>query len=76
MKNSKKIINDISEQILRGSLTKTIVLERLRERYGWSDSISTFTDKLQRGSFSYRETVEFASVLGYDIVWRKQKRRR
>ena len=34
MKNSNKIINDISEQILRGSLTETIVLERLREQYG------------------------------------------
>jgi hypothetical protein len=74
MKNSKKIINDISEQILRGSLTETIVLERLRERYGWSDSISTFTDKLQRGSFSYREIVEFAAVLGYDVVWKKRRR--
>ena len=76
MKNSKKIINDISEQILRGSLTETIVLERLRERYGWTDSIVSFSEKLRRGSFSYREAVEFASVLGYNIVWRKQKRRR
>ena len=76
MKNSKKIINDISEQILRGSLTETIVLERLRERYGWTDSIVSFSEKLRRGSFSYRETVEFAAVLGYDIVWRKQKRQR
>ena len=76
MKNSKKIINDISEQILRGSLTDTIVLERLREQYGWTDSIVSFSEKLRRGSFSYRETVEFASLLGYNIVWRKQKRRR
>ena len=74
MKNTKKIINDISEQILRGSLTETIVLERLREQYGWSDSISMFTDKLQRGSFSYREAVEFAAVLGYDVVWKKRRR--
>ena len=73
MKNSKKIINDISEQILRGSLTKTIVLERLREQYGWTDSIVSFSEKLRRGSFSYRETVEFAAVLGYDLVWQKRK---
>ena len=76
MKNSKKIINDISEQFLRGSLTKTIVLERLRERYGWTDSIVSFSEKLRRGSFSYRETVEFAAVLGYDVVWKKKRRER
>ena len=76
MKNSKKIINDISEQILRGSLTETIVLERLRERYGWTDSIVSFSEKLRRGSFSYRETVEFAAVLGYDVVWKKKRRER
>ena len=75
MINSKKIINDISEQILRGTLTKTIVLERLREQYGWSDSIDSFSEKLRRGSFSYRETVEFAAVLGYDVVWKKKRRR-
>ena len=74
MKNSKKIINDISEQILRGSLTETIVLERLREQYGWTDSIVSFSEKLRRGSFNYRETVEFAAVLGYDIVWKKWRR--
>ena len=76
MKNSKKIINDISEQILRGSLTETIVLERLRERYGWTDSIVSFSEKLRRGSFIYRETVEFAAVLGYDVVWKKKRRER
>ena len=76
MKNSKKIINDISEQILRGSLTETIVLERLREQYGWTDSIVAFSEKLRRGSFSYRETVEFAAVLGYDVVWKKKRRER
>ena len=76
MKNSKKIINDISEQILRGSLTETIVLERLREQYGWTDSIVSFSEKLRSGSFSYRETVEFAAVLGYDVVWKKKRRER
>ncbi len=74
MKNSKKNINDISEQILRGSLTETIVLERLREQYGWTDSIVSFSEKLRRGSFSYREIVEFAAVLGYDVVWKKRRR--
>ena len=74
MKNSKKTINDISEQILHGSLTETIVLERLSEQYGWTDSIVSFSEKLRRGSFNYRETVEFAAVLGYDIVWKKRRR--
>ena len=56
------------------SLTKVKVLERLREQYGWTDSIISFSEKLRRGSFSYRETVEFAAVLGYDVVWKKRRR--
>ena len=51
------------------------MLERLRNSMVGLTIVS-FSEKLRRGFFSYRETVEFAAVLGYDIVWRKQKRRR
>ena len=45
------------------------VLERLHDDYGWSDSISNLSAKLQRESIRYREVVELADVLGYDIKW-------
>lgn len=48
-------------------------MELLSDEYGWSDSVSSFSTKLQRESIHYKEVVELADVLGYDIVWKKRK---
>ena len=45
----------------------------LLDEYGWSDSVSNLSGKLQRGSLRYREAVELADVLGYDVVWQKRR---
>ena len=49
------------------------VVELLSDEYGWSDSVSNLSAKLQRESIRYKEVVELADVLGYDIVWQKRK---
>jgi hypothetical protein len=38
-----------------------------------SDSVSNFSNKLARSSLRYREAIELADVLGYDLVWQKRK---
>ena len=48
------------------------VVRRLAERYDWSYSIPNFTGKLKRGSLRYRDAVQLADVLGYELVWRKR----
>ena len=48
------------------------VVRRLAERYDWSNSIPNFTGKLKRGSLRYREAVQLADVLGYDLIWRRR----
>ena len=35
------------------------------QAYGWSDSVSNLSAKLQRESIRYKEVVELADVLGY-----------
>ena len=65
--------NEIKAQIIRAGFTMQEVLERLHEDYGWSDSISNLSAKLQRESIRYREVIELADVLGYDLVWQKRK---
>ena len=67
--------NEIKAQIIRAGFTMQEVLERLHEDYGWSDSISNLSAKLQRESIRYREVIELADVLGYDIVWQKRRER-
>ena len=67
-----KIKNEIKAIIVRGGYTMQEILERLRDDYGWSDSLSNLSSKLQRESIRYREVIELADVLGYDIVWQKR----
>ena len=65
--------NEIKAYIVRAGFTMQEVLERLHDDYGWSESISNLSAKLQRESIRYREVVELADVLGYDLVWQKRR---
>ena len=60
-------------QIIRAGYTMQEVVDQLHDEYGWSDSVSNLSGKLQRESLRYREAVELADVLGYDIVWQKRR---
>ena len=61
--------NEIKAQIIRAGFTMQEVCDRLHDDYGWSDSVSNLSNKLQRESIRFREVVELADVLGYDIKW-------
>jgi len=67
--------NEIKAQIVRAGFTMQDVVDRLSDEYGWSDSVSNLSAKLQRESIRYKEVVELADVLGYDIVWQKRRER-
>lgn len=67
--------NEIKAQIVRAGFTMQDVVDKLAEDYGWSDSVSNLSAKLQRESIRYKEVVELADVLGYDIVWQKRGER-
>ena len=60
-------------QIIRIGMTMQQVVDLLSDGYGWSDSVSNLSAKLQRESIRYKEVVELADVLGYDIVWQKRR---
>lgn len=49
------------------------MLELLSDEYGWSNSASNLSAKMQRESIRYKKVVEPYDVLGYDIVWQKRK---
>lgn len=65
--------NEIKSYIAREGMTMSRLVEKLSERYGWSASVPNLSDKLRRNSLRYREAVELADVLGYDLVWRKRE---
>ena len=68
MKSS--IRNEIKAQIIRAGYTMQEVVDLLSEDYGWSDSVSNLSNKLQRESLRYVEAVQLADALGYEIVWK------
>lgn len=67
------IRNEIKAQIVRAGMTMQQVVDLLSDEYGWSDSVSNFSNKLARGSLRYEEAVQLAEVLGYKIVWKKKE---
>ena len=67
--------NEIKAVIVRAGFTMQDVVDKLAEDYGWSDSVSNLSAKLQRESIRYKEVIELADVLGYDIVWQKRRER-
>ena len=67
--------NEIKAQIVRAGFTMQEIVDRLHDEYSWSDSVSNLSAKLQRESIRYKEVVELADVLGYDLVWQKRRER-
>ena len=67
------IRNEIKSQIVRAGFTMQEVVDLLAEEYDWSDSVSNLSAKLQRESIRYKEVVELADVLGYDLIWQKRR---
>ena len=65
--------NEIKAYIVRQGMTMQEVVDLLADVYGWSDSVSNLSNKLQRESLRYREAVELADVLGYELVWQKKR---
>ena len=61
------------DPIITKKLSIQEVVELLSDEYGWSDSVSNLSAKLQQESIRYKEVVELVDVLGYDIVWKKRK---
>ena len=68
METNKTIRNEIKSYIIRAGMTMNEVVELLSDEYGWSSSVPNLSGKLKRGSLRYREAVELADVLGYDLI--------
>ena len=65
--------NEMKAQIIRAGYTMQSSVDRLHEEYGWSNSIFNLSDQLQRESIHYKEAVELADVLGYELIWQERR---
>ena len=62
--------NEIKSYIVRSGYTMQEVVDRLSEDYGWSDSVSNLSNKLQRESLRYVEAVSYTHL---DVYKRQEK---
>ena len=67
--------NEVKAQIIRAGYTMQEAVDLLHDEYGWSDSVSNLSAKLQRESIRYKEVKALADVLGYDLIWQKRRDR-
>lgn len=61
--------NEIKSYIVRQGMTMQEVVDLLSDEYGWSDSVSNLSNKLQRESLRYTEAVQLEDVLGFEIAY-------
>ena len=66
--------NEIKSYIVRQGMTMQEVVDTLSSDYGWSDSVSNLSNKLQRESLRYTEAVQLAEAVGYEIIWKRRER--
>lgn len=63
------IKNEIKAQITRKGYTMTQLVQLLNEKYNKKTAVQYLSNKLTRGTISFREVLEIADVLGYKIEW-------
>lgn len=64
---------DIQSHIIAAGYTQKEAVEACSAEYGWSDSDSNFSAQLSDQTLRYREALELADVLGYEITWQKRR---
>ena len=67
------IRNELKSYIVKEGMTMRELVDMLSFEYGWSDSDSNFSNKLDKGTFRYLQAKQLAEVLGYEIVWRRRR---
>ena len=72
-KNVNKVKCDIQSHIIGAGFSQKEAVEVCATEYGWSDSDSNFSNKLEKQTLRYREVLELAEVLGYEIVWQRRR---
>lgn len=64
---------DLKAAIIKSGFTMTQVVELLNAKYGRDTSVQNFSAKLKRESLKYTEVEEVLDIIGYSIVWEKDK---
>ena len=64
---------DVQSHIIAAGYTQKEAVEACAAEYGWSDSDSNFSNKLEKQTLRYAEVLQLAEVLGYEILWQQKR---
>lgn len=70
--NMYNMKNEVKAQITRKGYSMTKLAELLNEKCNKNTSVQSISNKLSRGTISYKEILEIADVLGYEIIWKEK----
>lgn len=65
------IKNEIKGIIIQSGFTMSEVIDEINKKYNRKDTLANLSGKLSRGTIKYRECLEIADILGYEIQWIK-----
>lgn len=63
------IKDEIKSIIIKSGWSITDLVAELHEKHGWSNSVPNFSNKLSKGTLRYKEALEIADVIGYNLLW-------
>ena len=72
-KNINKVKCDIQSHIIAAGYTQKEAVEACSDEFGWSDSDSNFSNKLEKQTLRYSEVLQLAEILGYEIIWQQKR---
>ena len=73
-KNVNKVKCDIQSHIIAAGYTQKEAVEACAAEFDhWSPSDSNFSNKLDKQTLRYREVLQLAEILGYEIVWQRRR---
>lgn len=64
-----RIKDDFKVLMIKAGFTMTDLVKGLNEKYNRDDSVQNLNGKLTRETLRYKEALEIAEVMGYEIQW-------
>ena len=73
-KNVNRVKCDIQSHIIAAGYTQKEAVEACAAEFNnWSPSDSNFSNKLDKQTLRYKEVLQLAEMLGYELVWQRRR---
>lgn len=71
--NILAVKEDVKAAIVKAGWSISAVNDELNRRHDTNYTVQNLSNKLSRGSLRYREAVEIAEIIGFEIDWKPKR---